>query len=81
MPTADEATQFASLLKTQTTGPQVKNFVDKLDILSDGVDASVSVAMSSAKLTAIIGMVGAMMPHAGGGPGATPTPPAMPAPK
>jgi hypothetical protein len=72
--TPDEATQLVALLKTQAGNPQVKNFVDKLDITSDGVDTNVSIAISAQKLQAIAGMFGAFAGHGGGA-----EPPAPPA--
>jgi hypothetical protein len=64
--TPDEATQLVALMKTQAGNPQVKNFVDKLDITSDGVDTNVSVAISAQKLQAIVGMFSAFAGHGGG---------------
>jgi hypothetical protein len=80
MSTADEATQFVAMAKTQTASPQVKNFVDKLDLTTDGVDANMSVGMSAQKLQTVIGFVSAI---AGGGHAAPATAPAggLPPPK
>jgi hypothetical protein len=75
--TPDEATQLVALLKTQSSNPQVKNFVDKLDITSDGVDTNVSVAISAQKLQTIVGMFSAFAGHGGGGMGGG-EPPAAP---
>jgi len=71
--TPDEATQLVSMAKGQTSSPQVKQMFDKLDVTADGTDAKISIAMSNAKLQALIGMVGGMMGGMmGGGAGGTP---------
>jgi hypothetical protein len=64
---ADEAKSLVDMMKGQTSSPQVKQFVDKLDITADGTDAKIAVAMSNAKLQQVIGMVGGMMGGLGGG--------------
>jgi hypothetical protein len=74
--TPDEATQLVALLKTQAGNPQVKNFVDKFDITSDGVDTNVSLAISAQKLQTIVGMFSAFAGRGGGA-----EPPSAPAPK
>jgi hypothetical protein len=70
--TADEATQLVTMAKSQTGSPQVKQMFDKLDVTADGVDAKISIAMSNAKLQALIGMVGGMMGGMMGGAGGAP---------
>ena len=78
--TPDEATQLANMAKGQVTNPQVKQMFDKLDVVADGADVKVGVAMSSQKLQSLIAMVGGMMGGMGGmgggggmgGPGTTP---------
>jgi hypothetical protein len=65
----DEATQLVTMMKGQTSSPQVKQFFDKLDVTADGADAKIAVAMSNAKLQQVIGMVGGMMGGLGGGMG------------
>jgi len=67
--TPEEATQLVSMLKGQINNPQVKQMFDKLDVATDGVDAKFGVAMSQAKLQALIGMVGGMMGGMMGGGG------------
>jgi len=65
----DEATQLVTMMKGQTSSPQVKQMFDKLDVTADGSDAKIAVAMSNAKLQQLIGMVGGMMGGLGGGGG------------
>ena len=67
--TPAEASSFVDLMKTQINNPQVKAMVDKLDLSADGTDAKISVAMSSAKLQALISMAGSLMGGMMGGMG------------
>ena len=67
--TPAEATGFVDMMKGQIGNPQVKAMFDKLEMVADGADAKVAVAMSSAKLQALVGMVGGMMGSMMGGAG------------
>jgi hypothetical protein len=67
--TAEEATSFVNMAKSQTSSPQVKNFVDKVDITADGTDAKVSVAMSQEKLKQLAGLFGGLAASMLGGAG------------
>ncbi len=71
MASADEATSLVTMMKGQTSSPQVKQMFDKLEVSADGTDAKVEVAMSNQKLQQLIGMFGGMMGGMmGGGMGA-----------
>lgn len=70
-PSAKDATNFATTLKSQVAG--LSAFADKIDVTSAGADVSISVAMSNAKLQTLIKM-------AGGGGGNTQAPPPPPPP-
>lgn len=52
----DQATQLATMAKSQT-GPAAQ-FVDKIDITTDGPDMKTSIVISKAKLMTIIAMAG-----------------------
>ena len=64
---ADEAKSLVDMMKGQTSSPQVKQFVDKLDVTVDGTDAKIAVAMSNQKLQQVVGMFAGMMGGLGGG--------------
>ncbi len=68
--TPAEASGFVDMMKGQINNPQVKQMFDKLDMTADGPDTKVAVAMSSAKLQALVGMaqgmLGGMMGGGGG---------------
>ena len=59
--TPDEATQLVNMMKGQTNNAQVKQMFDKLDVVADGADAKIGVAMSQEKLKNLVGMIGGMM--------------------
>jgi len=57
----DEAAQMTAMAKGQINNPQVKAMFDRLDLTAEGADVRIQVAMSSAKLQALVGMLGGMM--------------------
>ena len=59
--TPDSATSFAAMAKAGVSSPQVKQFIDKLEITSEGTDVRVSAAISGPKLQQIAAMAGGMM--------------------
>ncbi len=64
---ADQATQIAQMGKSQAAG--AASMFDKLDIVNDGADVKVSIALSNAKLQSLIKQFGGMMGGMGGGMG------------
>jgi hypothetical protein len=64
---ADQATQIAQMGKSQAAG--AASMFDKLDIVNDGSDVKVSIALSNAKLQSLIKQFGGMMGGMGGGMG------------
>ena len=63
--TPDEATNMVAMAKGQLG--QLKQFVDKVDVTSDGADVKIDVAMSKDKLMSLVGMMAGMMGGMGGG--------------
>ncbi|HEU0034703.1 MAG TPA: hypothetical protein VFQ53_28960 [Kofleriaceae bacterium] len=63
----DQATQIANMGKQQAAGAM--QMFDKLDIVNDGSDVKVSVALSNAKLQALVKQVKGMMGGMGAGMG------------
>lgn len=59
--TPQEATQLVNMAKGQTGNAQVKSMFDTLDVVTDGNDAKITLAMSNQKLHGLIGMVGGMI--------------------
>jgi len=69
MASPDEAKAFVDMSKGQTSSPQVKQMLDKLEVTQDAADAKISVAMSQKKLENLLAMVGGMMGGMMGGGG------------
>jgi hypothetical protein len=71
--TPEEANSLVKLGKDQTASPQIKQMVDKLDIVADGADVKFILAMSQQKLTQLMGLfggaIGSMLGGAMGGMG------------
>lgn len=65
--TPDQAVQIANMAKGQVA--QFVKMVDKLDIVADAADVKVNVALSTAKLEALIQQFAGMMGGMGGGGG------------
>jgi hypothetical protein len=65
--TPDEATNMVAMAKGQLG--QLKQFVDKVDVTSDGADVKIDVAMSKDKLMSLVGMMAGMMGGMAGGGG------------
>ncbi|MBS1122386.1 MAG: hypothetical protein H6Q90_4614 [Deltaproteobacteria bacterium] len=61
---ADQATQIAQMGKSQAAG--AASMFDKLDIVSDGADVKVSIALSNAKLQSLIKQFGGLLGGMGG---------------
>jgi hypothetical protein len=63
---AEEATSFINNVKPAISNPQYQQMVDKLELVADGADVKLSLAISAQKLQTLLGLLGGMMGGLGG---------------
>jgi len=59
--TPDSATSLAAMAKAGMSNPQVKQFLDKFEITTDGADLKVAIGITGPKLKQIGAMAGSML--------------------